>query len=180
MCPIRLFVEHSLTPCIPKSLFRIKSSDQLQWPTVIIGSALLVVSIVIPNNLSNLTKISLWGSDPSVVFGAGVPLLLAGIGVIIMQYLSKRSQIIMAAIEKEIVEIENELGQVKQDFKSINHRKGISASRLIRYYIIVGFALPMLFFGSSFILGLLWGTVFWILLVLAWLYVERSSQFPRT
>jgi hypothetical protein len=148
---------------------------QLQWPAVVISATLVVISIVIPSQLSTITNTSLWGHDVSLTLSSGIPLLLSGLGIATVLYMMGRGQEIMGMLETEINLTEGELGKVQQTFKQLNHPKGLSARKLIRFYMIFLLALPTMFFGMCFTLGLLWGAIGTVSISLAWFILEQHN-----
>jgi len=156
------------------------NSIQLQWPAVVISAALVVISIIVPGHLASVTSINAWGQDPSLALSAGLPLLLTGSAILVMSYVMDRGQKIMVALESEIDAVGNQLFETRSSFKDMNHPEGISGSRMAKLYITVCLALPTVFFGLSFILGMIPGTIVFSLCLMVWLMMNRFlKKFQR-
>lgn len=149
------------------------NTDQLQWPAVMIGAALIVIPIVASSYSTKLVDVNLWGRDLPIALGAGLPFVITGTAMLVMQYLMKRSRKITAALEEEILKIENNAGKIQNNFKVLNHQEGFSGSLLIRLYMIVIIALPLNLLGFSFLVGPLWGSVIWMITLLIWWSIEN-------
>jgi hypothetical protein len=148
------------------------NSILFQWPSVVISAAVIVISIVVSGSSSRMMDITRWGSDVVLKFSAGVPLLITGIAIIVMLYQMGRSRRIVLTLDEELDSIESELGQVRTKFSRINHPKGLSGPRLIRIYMAVCLAAPMMFLGLSFIFGLIVGVILSVMFVVGWIVLD--------
>lgn len=162
-----------------KDLWTHHNGTQLQWPSVVIGAALLVISNILSGSTSKLLDPSLWGHDPEVILKYGVPLIIAGLGINVMLYTMARARKIMNVIEGEIMLIENSLGISRGNFHVINHPGGLSGTRILRVYIALFLGFPTVIFGTAFVMGLQWSLIFWttsLMVLLMILVVSRRSN----
>lgn len=154
------------------------NSTQLQWPALVISAALIVISIVIPNQLPLLTQVNLWGVDTTLALGAGIPLVLAGLGIVVILYMMGRAQSILTRIELEIAQVEEKLGESGCPFRTLNHSAGLSGVTLVRLFIVSFLALPTILLGWIFIIGPIAGSVVATVIFLAWLMIEWKAKRP--
>lgn len=154
------------------------NATQLQWPAVVMGAALLVISTIVPAHLSGVldyTGWGVWNQESSLAITAGIPLALTGLGIITLLYTMGRARRIMTGIESEIVRIDK-ANEAEKDFHKLNHLSGFSGPKLIRGYLAFFLALPLTFFGFSFILGLVGGTVAFGFILFVWALLERAVR----
>jgi len=145
------------------------NAASLQWPPVIISAALIVVSLVV--HVSGITHTNSWGVDPEIVVGAGIPLLLTGLGMITMLYIMGRSRKTSKGLEEVLVSIEEGF-EVKKNIRNLNHPPGLSGLTVIRSYMALFLALPITLVGFLLTLGLLLGGIIGGILILVLLIVE--------
>jgi len=151
---------------------------QLQWPAVIVGASLLVLSSVIPGKIPKILNHTLWGRDSELVLVVGLPMMLVGIGLVVLLNIMRRARKIMGVLENEISEIEK-LSNIEKYFKDINHPRGVSGAKLLWFYLLIGFALPIMAFGTLFSFGLKYGFItlsFVLLFCLAWPAVRMTKK----
>jgi hypothetical protein len=142
---------------------------QLQWPPVIVGAALLIISSIMPGKVSKISNHSYWGNDLELILVVGIPMLLTGLGLLILIYIMKRARTIMIDLEQQISTID-ELRGVERGFYLINHPPGLSGARLISHYLLICFALPITTFGILLSVGLRLGIWCLALVILVLLF----------
>lgn len=125
---------------------------QLQWPALIVGTALLFLAYIIVSKASRILDVAAWGHDRELIFVVGLPMALTGVGLLVILHLMKRARLIMRIIEDQLIEMEQ--GRVDLTFSDINHPPGRSGARFIWYFMLVCLALPMLVFGILFSFGI--------------------------
>ena len=131
------------------SLWTHHNSTQFQWPSIIIGSVFVAITILVDKDtISNLIDTNAWGNDGAVQYGCALPLLFIGIGIMAMLYTMARARKIMGNIEDEINKIDN-------SFITMNHPNGFSGAKLIwRFMAFIAFFTSV--FGSFLLCGLSW------------------------
>jgi hypothetical protein len=152
---------------------------QFQWPAVIITAALLIISTVIPSRFSNISNFQSWGHDLALIITVGVPLLLTGVGMIALLYTMGRGQKIMSETEREIVKIEKELDKNYIDFSYLNHPKGFSGARLLRFYMTLCLAIPITLFGAMFIWGVTIGVIVCATISTIWFFLNLAPTLSQ-
>lgn len=132
---------------------------QLQWPPVIVGAALLIISNIIPGKITKISNSSIWGKDPELILVVGIPMLVTGLGLLILIYIMKRARSIMGHLENQISAMDRS-ANIEKGFHLINHPPGFSGARLIFQYLLICCALPITIFGAIFSFGLKFGFIF--------------------
>src|SRR5437868_13486382 len=102
------------------------NSTQLQWPAAVLGGAVLILSSILPANLSSVTNTSLWGQNQTLQLEVGLPLIVLGIWMILMLYVMRRARRIMLTLGQAIGEIEEKSGWSGMSFAQLNLRSGVS------------------------------------------------------
>lgn len=148
-----------------------------QWPSIIITAALVVISVLISDVSERIRQTRVWQNDIILRLEAGVPLLLTGLAIIIMIYAMGRSRKIVLTLDRELSNIEQleSSGNFNfTQFDQINHPRGFSSPKLLRLYMTIFLAAPLMFLGVSMVIGNFfpWGVATWILLVAAWAILE--------
>ena len=157
------------------------NQTQLQWPTVIVGAALLVISTIALANISDMLDPTLWGAHLDKIFAIGVALLFTGLAILTMVYTMARARRIMLDLEQEIDDIEKELGNIQRSFGRLNHPnpKRLSGPKLMRDFMTYLLALPLTLFGLLLVLGPIWGIVAEIGLISLCIIVWFRSLEPN-
>ena len=123
------------------------NSMQFQWPSIILGAIFVAISIIVDRaTIDLLVDTTRWGTDPEIQLSAGIPLLIIGLGTMVMLYTMARARIIMKVLEGEI-------GKMDTTFKDINHPKGPSGAKLIWRFLAI-IALCALILGAAFSIGI--------------------------
>src|SRR6185295_2555757 len=114
-----------------------------------------------PATLAIIESPPQWGHDPLLRYAVGLPLFIAGVGSILILYIMSRARRIMEDLEADMEIIEQHLGEVAGHFRTLNHPRGLSGPILLRRFLSLGVATPMVFFGAGFMAGVVAGTGIW-------------------
>jgi hypothetical protein len=119
---------------------------------VILGAVFVAVSLLVDKvTIRLLSDTAKSGECPEIQLGAGIPLLLIGIGTGVMLYAMARARKIMAGLEVEI-------GKLDSAFSGLNHPRGLSGAKLVwRFMALV--ALGGLICGMFFLIGIRWAVI---------------------
>jgi len=145
------------------------NTTQLQWAPLVIGTALLIIPIILQNGKENIRKPELWGDDFDLFLVAGLPVFLAGIGLCVISYVMYRAQKILKQVEARIHKIDT-------SFKSMAHPAGRSGAKLLLLFLSFVLAAPMLCFGYLICFGL--SLASFLFLVLFLLTIIRFYLHP--
>ena len=99
-----------------------------QWPAVVLAAIFVAVTELL-NDITDITK---WGVDKKLQFGTSIPLLVIGIGTLIMTYTMRRHQKILQNLEKQLKTLDPIL------YRCIHLRtKGIRGSILLQIFLTI-------------------------------------------
>lgn len=152
---------------------------QLQWPSIIISTTIIVFSILISAHPANLFETSFWGKDLFIIIGFGIPLILLGTGILSMLYVMGRARQIMNAIENELTDIEGKFGFKGPGFSSINHPKGFSGSKLLKSYLLICLATPLVIIGAFFCVGITLALIIIHTLLIPYLFISIWKHYSK-
>jgi hypothetical protein len=132
-----------------------QNSTQFQWPTLILSAVFVAVSVLVDKEtVTAIVNVEEWGANPQVQYGAGVPLLLIGVGTLAMTYAMGRNRRVLGLLEDELDE-EDKRNELDPTFSSVVHPSGWSASKLI-WWFLAFIALTTLWLGVLFVAGASW------------------------
>jgi hypothetical protein len=142
-----------------------QNTTQFQWPSIILGAIFVALSLLIDKvTAAKLVDTAQWGVDPQVKWGAGVLMVLIGLGTTVMLYTMARSRRVRKRVEGELADMDSK-------FAEINHPRGPSGAKLIWWFMAL-VALAVLIMGACFLSGLkLYLAVGLAVTVIPWLAV---------
>lgn len=153
------------------------NTNQLLFPQIIISAVLIVLSLVLNDQpagkIQRVLDPTLWGNAYDLQVGVGVPLLITGLAIAPMIYAMGRSRRIMQGIKVELTKIEDKIYNVDEGgFAILNHPYGISATIILRFFMIFVLGLPITAVGLLILLGIRLGITLFVILVAFWTTLE--------
>ena len=101
-----------------------QNTTQFQWPTLILSAVFVAVSVLADKEtVTAMVNVNEWGANPQVQYGAGVPLLLIGVGTLAMTYAMGRNRRVLHFLEDEL-DKEDKLNGFDLTFSRVVHPSG--------------------------------------------------------